>query len=44
MGNVPHSGKLYVRLKSGGARELILLGNQNGEAVRAAVLGGTPID
>jgi len=43
MGNVPHSGKLYVRLKSGKSRELRLLGSQNGEAVRAAVLNGTPI-
>lgn len=43
MGNVPHSGKLYVRLNSGKSRELILLGSQNGEAVRAAVLSGTPI-
>jgi hypothetical protein len=43
MGNVPHSGKLYIRLKSGKSRELILLGSQNGEAVRSAVLSGTPI-
>jgi hypothetical protein len=43
MGNVPHSGKLYVRMKSGNSRELVLLGSQNGEAVRAAVLSGTGI-
>jgi hypothetical protein len=42
MGNVRHSGKLYIRLKSGKSRELMLLGSQNGDAVRAAVLSGTP--
>jgi hypothetical protein len=34
MGNVPHSGRIVVRLKSGGSRELILLGEQNGEALK----------
>jgi hypothetical protein len=43
MGPVPHSGKLYVRLTSGKSREFILLGSQDGEAVRAAVLSGMPI-
>jgi len=33
MGNVPHSGRLFVRLKSGRSRELILLGSQDGEAL-----------
>jgi hypothetical protein len=43
MGPVPHSGKLYIRLTSGKSRELILLGSQYGEAVRAAVAAGTPV-
>ena len=43
MGGIPHSGKLMVRLRSGKLREFILLGQQDGNAVRAAVLGGTPI-
>jgi len=34
MGNVPHSGRIVVRLKSGRSRELILLGEQNGEALK----------
>ena len=43
MGPVPHSGKIHVHLASGKSRELILLGNQNGEAVRSAISSGTPI-
>lgn len=43
MGPVPHSGKLYIHLKSGKPREFILLGEQNGEAVRDAVLSGSSI-
>jgi hypothetical protein len=35
MGNVPHSGKLLIHLSKGGARELILLGRQDGESLRA---------
>lgn len=35
MGNVPHSGRLVIRLRSGKSRELILLGEQNGEALKA---------
>lgn len=38
MGPVPHSGRLYVRTRGGRARELILLGRQDGEAVRTALL------
>ena len=34
MGNVPHSGRLVLRLRRGGARELILLGRQNGDALK----------
>ncbi len=37
MGPIQHSGKLYVRTKDGKRRELILLGRQDGEALRAAV-------
>jgi hypothetical protein len=43
MGPVPHSGRVYVRLRTGKSREFILLGSQNGEAVSAAVLSGVPI-
>lgn len=43
MGGIPHSGKLKVKLRSGKLREFILLGQQDGNAVRAAVLGGTAI-
>ncbi len=35
MGNVPHSGRLLVHLKSGCRRELILLGEQDGDALQA---------
>jgi hypothetical protein len=35
MGTVPHSGRLLARLKSGKTRELILLGNQDGAALKA---------
>lgn len=34
MGNVPHSGKLYVHLRNGRSRELILLGEQDGEVIK----------
>ena len=34
MGNVPHSGRLILHLRSGQQRELILLGKQNGEALK----------
>lgn len=34
MGNVPHSGRIFIRLKSGRSRELILLGDQDGLAVK----------
>ncbi len=40
MGPIPHSGKLYLRTRAGKSREFILLGRQNGEAVRAAILSG----
>lgn len=43
MGTVPHSGKLYVRTTAGKSREFILLGSQDGDAVRAAVLSGTSV-
>jgi hypothetical protein len=35
MGNVPHSGRIVLRLVSGRSCELILLGTQDGEALRA---------
>lgn len=34
MGNVPHSGRLVLHLRSGRKRELILLGRQNGNALK----------
>jgi hypothetical protein len=34
MGNVSHSGKIYLRLRSGRSRELILLGKQDGEGLK----------
>lgn len=34
MGNVPHSGRLVLQLRSGKRRELILLGDQNGTALK----------
>jgi hypothetical protein len=37
MGNVPHSGKLKVRLKSRRTRELILLGEQDGDALKQQI-------
>ena len=37
MGNVPHSGKIKVRLKSGRTRELILLGQQDGFALKRQI-------
>jgi tetratricopeptide (TPR) repeat protein len=38
MGNVPHSGRLVFHLRSGKSRELILLGEQNGEALREELM------
>jgi hypothetical protein len=38
MGNVPHSGKLNVRLRSGRRRELILLGRQDGNALKQKIM------
>ena len=35
MGNVPHSGRLILYMRTGKLRELILLGDQNGNALRA---------
>ncbi len=40
MGPITHSGKLYVRTRAGKSREFILLGRQDGEAVRGAILSG----
>ncbi len=37
MGNVPHSGKLLIHLKAGDARELVLLGRQDGEHLKAQI-------
>ncbi len=37
MGNVPHSGRIVLHLRAGGSRELILLGTQDGEALRATL-------
>jgi hypothetical protein len=34
MGNVPHSGRLTLQIQSGRQRELILLGKQNGDALK----------
>lgn len=34
MGNVPHSGRLTLQLQSARPRELILLGKQNGDALK----------
>jgi hypothetical protein len=34
MGNVPHSGRLSLRLRDGQQRELILLGRQNGSSLK----------
>jgi len=44
MGPIPHSGKVHVRTTSGKSREFILLGRQDGQAVRAAILSGSPIE
>ena len=44
MGPVPHTGKLRVRMTSGKSREFILLGDQDGEAVRTAVLAAGTTD
>jgi hypothetical protein len=33
MGNVPYSGRIFLRLKSGRSKELILVGQQNGPAI-----------
>jgi len=35
MGNVPYSGRVTLHLRAGRRRELILLGKQNGEALKA---------
>jgi len=43
MGPVPHSGKVYVHLRSGKTREFILLGKQDGQSVCAGVLSGAPL-
>jgi hypothetical protein len=37
MGNVPHSGRLTLQLQSGHQRELILLGKQNGDALKGKI-------
>ncbi|MGA7713517.1 MAG: hypothetical protein WCA81_16575 [Rhizomicrobium sp.] len=37
MGNVPHSGRIILRLRSGRSRELILLGDQDGEALKRTI-------
>ena|ERR1700761_917842 len=34
MGNVPHAGRLILHLRDGSRRELILLGKQNGKALK----------
>jgi hypothetical protein len=34
MGNVPYSGRIFLRLKSGRSKELILLGTQDGPGLR----------
>ncbi|HYC31456.1 MAG TPA: M48 family metallopeptidase [Gemmatimonadales bacterium] len=37
MGNIPSSGRIILRLAGGGRRELILVGEQNGAAIRDAL-------
>jgi len=37
MGNVPYSGRIFIRLKSGRSKELILLGQQAGPQLRDAL-------
>jgi hypothetical protein len=34
MGNVPYSGRIILHYRVGGSRELILLGTQDGPAIR----------
>jgi hypothetical protein len=42
MGNVPHSGSLFVHLADGRKKELILLGNQDGEEIERLMLTVCP--
>jgi hypothetical protein len=44
MGPVQHSGKIKINTRAGKSREFVLLGLQDGEAVRAAILAGSPIE
>jgi hypothetical protein len=37
MGNIPHSGRVLLRLRDGTRRELVLLGRQPGPAIRDAL-------
>jgi heat shock protein HtpX len=37
MGNIPHSGRIVIRLHDGTRRELVLLGRQPGPAIRDAL-------
>jgi heat shock protein HtpX len=39
MGNIPHSGRIVLRLQDGSRRELILLGRQPGSAIRDSLAG-----
>jgi hypothetical protein len=38
MGGIPHTGRLLVRLVSGGKREFILLGKVDSERIRQSIL------
>jgi Zn-dependent protease with chaperone function len=40
MGNIPSSGRIILRLQGGARRELILVGQQNGAAIRDALAPG----
>jgi hypothetical protein len=42
MGLVPHSGRIRIRIASGGSREFILLGSVDAKSIQQRILGTTP--
>jgi hypothetical protein len=37
LGTIPHSGRITIRLASGGSREFILLGSVNAKAIQQSI-------
>jgi hypothetical protein len=42
MASIPHSGRVRIRMASGGSREFVLLGSVDAESIQQCIFGATP--